>query len=1138
MMQIKIGQQYAQTPNQEVSGEFVEIEGKEFYKIAGVDGMPPFFMTLVSPYDHWLFVASNGGISAGRGDNNQALFPYYTDDKIVDNAPSTGPKTIVRVSQGANEDSAFLWEPFDDRLKGLYRIERNLYKSLRAEELIFEEINLDLGLGFRYSWAFSKTYGFIKRVELKNLGDQDREIDCLDGMENLLPFGVDGLMQDRRSTLVDAYKKNELDSESGLSVFSLSSNIVDKAEPSESLKATVVWSSDKPSAFLLSSNQLEAYRMGADVETETFTKAVKAASFGHRKFSLASGNSRTWFQVADVGMSTAKVHHLKKEILSGKAVAVIAKELEESRKDLEALVASSDGLQCTGDRLVQSRHYGNVLYNIMRGGVFEEAYRLDRKDFFAYLKKSNAKLWESRKSELKTLPETFDYDWFQSWLVEKADADLRRLGVEYLPLSFSRRHGDPSRPWNYFNIQRFDENGDKILNYEGNWRDIFQNWEALAYSYPRFIEGMIFKFLNASTIDGYNPYRIEKNGIDWEVIEPHDPWSFIGYWGDHQLIYLLRLLEHCEAHYPGKLKELTKEFSFVYADVPYRLKSHAEIVADPQDTIDFDDELNRAAEARYAEMGTDGKLIWQQDAPLRANLAEKLLLTVLTKVYNLVPEGGVWMNTQRPEWNDANNALVGNGLSMVTLYYLRRFLRFMESWLATQESDLHVNGALMDLFLEVSEVINDYSSTENFNDSQRKDFVDRMGHAGERYRNRAYASDLGTMEALSVIQSRDFCARTIRLLDRSIKQNKKDDGLYHAYNLIKFEGEDAQVDYLYEMLEGQVGVLTSETLSPEEAVDVLNGLKSSSMFRPDQYSYMLYPDRVLPAFLAKNSVSADQVAGKKLTAQLMELGPEGNYHFKGHLNNAKDLKADFDFLSETGLADAVGSEASFWYELYEDTFIHRAFTGRSGTFYGYEGLGSIYWHMVSKLLLAVQENLRRAYKLGSSAVVIGHLMDHYYEIRAGIGANKSPELYGAFPFDAYSHTPSTAGAQQPGMTGQVKEDIISRWAELGIEVQGGEISLNPFFLSDADYLKEDRSFHYLDVLGDSQELDLKIGSMSFTYCNVPFIYQKAEENAIEIHLQNGERVNISGLNIDAQWSGSIFKRDNQIKLIRVSLGSN
>ena len=62
------------------------------------------------------------------------------------------------------------------------------------------------------------------------------------------------------------------------------------------------------------------------------------------------------------------------------------------------------------------------------------------------------------------------------------------------------------------------------------------------------------------------------------------------------------------------------------------------------------------------------------------NFIEKILATVLAKV-KLIPEGGIWMNTQRPEWNDANNALVGNGVSMVTLYYLHRFLDFFEGML-------------------------------------------------------------------------------------------------------------------------------------------------------------------------------------------------------------------------------------------------------------------------------------------------------------------------------------------------------------------------------------------------------------------------------------------------------------------------
>jgi hypothetical protein len=96
-----------------------------------------------------------------------------------------------------------------------------------------------------------------------------------------------------------------------------------------------------------------------------------------------------------------------------------------------------------------------------------------------------------------------------------------------------------------------------------------------------------------------------------------------------------------------------------------------------------------------------------------------------------------------------------------------------------------------------------------------------------------------------------------------------------------------------------------------------------------------------------------------------------------------------------------------------------------------EGLGSIYWHMVSKLLLAAEEYFFRSVEEGVDADTMGQLKNHYYEIKAGIGLYKSPELYGAFPTDAYSHTPGNAGVKQPGMTGQVKEDVISRMGRVG-----------------------------------------------------------------------------------------------------------
>jgi hypothetical protein len=79
---------------------------------------------------------------------------------------------------------------------------------------------------------------------------------------------------------------------------------------------------------------------------------------------------------------------------------------------------------------------------------------------------------------------------------------------------------------------------------------------------------MIAKFVNASTMDGYNPYRITKEGIDWEVEEPDNPWSYIGYWGDHQIIYLQKLLELSSHFYPARLQSLLREPVFCYANVP------------------------------------------------------------------------------------------------------------------------------------------------------------------------------------------------------------------------------------------------------------------------------------------------------------------------------------------------------------------------------------------------------------------------------------------------------------------------------------------------------------------------------------------------------------------------------------------
>ncbi|HQW36946.1 MAG TPA: hypothetical protein PKY60_16015, partial [Thermoflexales bacterium] len=248
-----------------------------------------------------------------------------------------------------------------------------------------------------------------------------------------------------------------------------------------------------------------------------------------------------------------------------------------------------------------------------------------------------------------------------------AQPDLIRLSSAFLPLTFSRRHGDPSRPWNRFAINIKKPDGGLRLDYEGNWRDIFQNWEALAFSYPEFAEGMVCAFLNATTADGYNPYRITHRGIDWEKPEPGNPWANIGYWSDHQIIYLQKLMEASARLNPGRLSYFLARPMFSHAHVPYRIKRYEELLKDPYNTIEFDRDLDERIQASEKERGTDARLVRAGDGVLHVSLAEKLLTLTLAKMANFVPEGGIWMNTQRPEWNDANNALVGKGLSVVAL---------------------------------------------------------------------------------------------------------------------------------------------------------------------------------------------------------------------------------------------------------------------------------------------------------------------------------------------------------------------------------------------------------------------------------------------------------------------------------------
>lgn len=1078
----------------EPQGRFVDDDGERWYCIDHSDQLASFFVALASDSDVWAFVSTAGSLAAGRRDAEGSFFPYETVDRIHRRWEHTGPRSWIRILDDAG--AVRLWQPFAPRpLQGAGGGERSVWKNLAGTRLRLREASPCGALTFEQEWSSAAGLGLVRRARLWARNGAQVRVQVLDGVLNLVPPGVSALLAATMSSLTDAYKWNEAHAGGRLGLFTLYARISDRAEPAESFEALAAWRQgparpgDADDAVpiavttLLSDAQVERFCRDGRVETETLTRGRKGAFLVAFDAAVDAAGWQ-WHQVLDGPLAQVQAHALATRLAAGGGSArEIAAQLAANAAGLDELLATVDAHQQSADPMAAAHHHANVLFNAMRGGVFVDGTRVRRDDVLASLQRRHRPLAEALAPILADWPESLERDAAIAALRAAAGAQGERLLLGFLPLTFSRRHGDPSRPWNRFSIRVRGADGRRLLHHEGNWRDIFQNWEALAASAPEWLGSMIASFLGAMTPDGHNPYRIGSDGVDWEVVDPHDPWSHIGYWGDHQVVYLLRLLEAAQANEPALLRAWWDRPLFAFADVPYRLKPHAEQVADPKHTIRFDDAAHAAAHARAAALGSDGLLVCdEQGLPVLATLGEKLATIVLAKAGTLVPGGGLWLNTQRPEWNDANNALVGHGLSVVTLAHLRRFLVFVAA-LPGAEQPFAAPTALVEALQRLQALAAQTPAAAVHDPTARRRFIDAAGALLDDWRAQAYRGAAGRAMAQAPAGLLPALARALLpLVDATLAAQRRDDGLFHAYNLLRFENDAIAVDPLYPMLEGQVAVLASAGLPLAQRVALLDALFASALHDPTRRSFVLYPDRALPGFLERNrldaaalSLPAAQAALAQRRTDLLQTQADGTVRFAPGLANRRAL--------EEALAQGapLGADTAPLLQAYERLLGHHAFTGRSGTMFAYEGLGCIYWHMVAKLLLAVQDSVFEAVDAG--APELPALIAHYRAVRDGLGYRKRVDEYGAFPFDPYSHTPAEGGAQQPGMTGQVKEEILTRWGELGVRVQGGRIRFCP-------------------VLTDPAEVPPG-GALAFTFRRVPWRIQLGPRTALRVRRADG-----------------------------------
>ena len=365
-----------------------------------------------------------------------------------------------------------------------------------------------MGLAFSYEWSNCEPFGFVRTARLTELTNQEPvEVEMVDGLLNILPSGILLPLEESVSCLVNSHTYCEVDAETQLGIFSTPSPISDRTEPLEALRATVIWCHGLDSfKVLLSTDQLKAFRASNFVQGEKLLTGKRGAYLTVSKLALEPGETTQWDIVADVNVGHVELAELKAMLLAGDNVGEkLRTKIGASTACLRQNIASADGLMTTSNKKVSWHHFANVLFNNMRGGVFDDNNKISVRDLARFISQRNKQTFKAHNDFLASLGEKINVKELLHKAEKCEDPNLERLCYEYLPITFSRRHGDPSRPWNKFSICVRNEDGSRSLGYEGNWRDIFQNWESLCLSFPCFLENVIAKFVNASTIDGFNP---------------------------------------------------------------------------------------------------------------------------------------------------------------------------------------------------------------------------------------------------------------------------------------------------------------------------------------------------------------------------------------------------------------------------------------------------------------------------------------------------------------------------------------------------------------------------------------------------------------------------------------------------------
>jgi hypothetical protein len=638
----------------------------------------------------WVFYTNRGQCisSFGVRDRNGAMLEFHPANKAYALTPLLGFRSFFRFT---GDNGTTLHEPFLANPAG--GVTQRL--CVRAEELEIEELHPALGLRMRvvyFTVPGENLPVLARQVTLENIGPQALHADVLDGLPQIVPWGLEEKLLKQMSRTMEAFAEVRHATEA-LPFFKL------KVEPSD--KPEVQWIDGGFFAFTLRDDKPVPMLVDPDLVFGSDTSLRTPLPF-------------------------ARGEHLdpraaRSETLTGCAFASLSVALEPG--------ASTGWTSYFGQAPAWEAANG------FRERVAQDALYVSRK------RNENAALISALSARFGLIAGPAQLDPY----TRQAFLDNTLRGGQPVVIngprgprvfhSFTRKHGDMERDYNVFEVApTYWSQGN------ANFRDVNQNRRSENFIFPEVDASNIETFFGLIQLDGNNPLVIQAEKFlvppeqlallwqDWPegntpawasfLAQPFSPGQLFealveacatpqvarpwfdcilgradkiqgaahgeGYWVDHW-IYNLDLIDSYGALYPDRLRALLTERSeFGYFDNDYIVQPRERkyVLRHDGSVRQLHAVVRDAEKARLIAQRTEQPHAMRSAHGLgpiyRTTLLAKILNLLAIKASLFDPFGiGLEMEAEKPGWCDALNGLPGLvGSSTHEAFALQRWVAF------------------------------------------------------------------------------------------------------------------------------------------------------------------------------------------------------------------------------------------------------------------------------------------------------------------------------------------------------------------------------------------------------------------------------------------------------------------------------